>query len=69
MRQQFNPAPEKCISDQCLCLLHGGVIDAGSEMLQQFEPWYIGMAFPWTLPVAVGGFDLENDVAWRRTWS
>ena len=38
-------------------------------MLEQHLPWYLGMAMPYTLPIAVGGFDLEGMPRWRRpTW-
>ena len=41
-------------------------ITTGSTMTQQFVPWYLGMAFPFTLPCAVGGYDVPHHARWRR---
>ena len=41
-------------------------IKTGSEMLKQFRPQYLGMAHPYTLPVAVGGCDIPGHPRWRR---
>ena len=41
-------------------------IRTGSTMLSQFHPQYLGMAFPYTLPCAVGGIDIEGQERWRR---
>ena len=30
-------------------------IGTGNDMIDQHRPWYLGMAFPFTLPSAVGG--------------
>ena len=44
-------------------------ICTGMKMENQHEPWYLGMAFPFTLPSAVGGYDLTQageEKSWRR---
>jgi len=38
----------------------------GTEMTDQFNAWYLGMAFPYTLPCAVGGYDVPTKSRWRR---
>eukprot|EP00959_Pyramimonas_sp_CCMP1952_P150958 3159070-Pyramimonas_sp.AAC.1 len=35
-------------------------------MTDQFNAWYLGMAFPYTLPCAVGGYDVPKRGRWRR---
>ena len=35
-------------------------------MTKQHVPWYLGMAFPLTLPCAVGGYDVPQCSRWRR---
>ena len=41
-------------------------ITTSSTMTQQFVPWYLGMAFPFTMPCAVGGYDVPHHPRWRR---
>ena len=41
-------------------------IESGTKLTEQFLPWYIGMAFPFTLPLAVGGYDVPFQSRWRR---
>ena len=44
-------------------------ISTGMKMENQHEPWYLGMAFPYTIPSAVGGYDLTQageEKLWRR---
>ena len=41
-------------------------IQTGTTMTNQFVPWYLGMAFPFTLPCAVGGYDVPHQPRWRR---
>ena len=41
-------------------------IQTSSKMISQFLPWYIGMAHPFTLPLAVGGYDVPYQPRWRR---
>ena len=41
-------------------------ITTGNTMTNQFVPWYVGMVFPFTLPSAVGGYDVPNHPRWRR---
>ena len=41
-------------------------INTGTVFTPQFHPWYLGMAYPFTLPVAVGGYDVPNTPRWRR---
>ena len=52
---------------------HGGIlsryglhVETGSTMLNQFEPSYLGLANPFTLPIAVGGPDIPGHDRWRR---
>ena len=33
-------------------------ISTGTSFVDQFKPWYLGMAHPYTIPVAVGGYDV-----------
>ena len=35
-------------------------------MVPQFHSWYLGMAHPFTLPLAVGGYDIPHQDRWRR---
>ena len=35
-------------------------------MMDQFEPQYLGLANPFTMPVAVGGYDVPGKPRWRR---
>ena len=42
------------------------VIQTGSQMQDQFRAPYLGMAHPFTLPVAVGGYDVPGKPRWRR---
>ena len=41
-------------------------ITTGCTMINQYLAWYLGMAFPHTLPSAVGGYDVPNRPRWRR---
>ena len=41
-------------------------IQTGSTMLSQHHPQYLGFANPFTLPVAVGGYDMSGKKRWRR---
>ena len=41
-------------------------VTTGSVFLQQFRSSYIGMAHPYTLPFAVGGYDVVGQKRWRR---
>ena len=41
-------------------------ITTGSVFLPQFQPQYIGMVHPYTLPIAVGGYDVPGQKRWRR---
>ena len=41
-------------------------IATGSIMTKQHVPWYLGMAFPFTLPCVVGGYDVPQCAKWRR---
>ena len=41
-------------------------ITTGSVFLPQFRPQYIGMVHPYTLPIAVGGYDIPGQKRWRR---
>ena len=41
-------------------------IQTGSTFTEQFDPRYLGMAFPFTMPIAVGGYDVPNAARWRR---
>ena len=49
-----------------LCQYPSLDFNTGSTMLNQFHPAYLGMAFPFTLPVAVGGYDVRGQERWRR---
>jgi hypothetical protein len=41
-------------------------VQTGSVMMDQFRPQYLGMAYPYTLPAAVGGYDMPGQPKWRR---
>ena len=41
-------------------------IQTGKDMINQHNGWYLGMAFPYTLTRAVGGYDPPNQPRWRR---
>ena len=41
-------------------------IVTGSVFLPQFRPQYIGMVHPYTVPIAVGGYDIPGQKRWRR---
>ena len=41
-------------------------ITTGSVFLPQFHPQYIGIFHPYTLPIAVGGYDVPGQKRWRR---
>ena len=41
-------------------------ICTGTGMMDQYLPWYIGMAFPFIIPSAVGGYDVPHKPRWRR---
>ena len=41
-------------------------IQTGSTMVDQHLPWYLGSAFPFPLPSAVGGYDVPHKPRWRR---
>ena len=41
-------------------------VQTGTDMTNQHTAWYLGMAFPFTLPRAVGGYDVPNQPRWRR---
>ena len=41
-------------------------IQTGSTFLPQFTPKYRGMTHPYTLPFAVGGYDVSGEPRWRR---
>ena len=41
-------------------------ITTGTRMVNQHNPWYLGMAFPFTIPCAVGGYDVPSQNRWRR---
>ena len=49
-----------------LCQYQTLEFNTGSTMLNQYHPAYLGMAFPFTLPVAVGGYDVRGMDRWRR---
>ena len=42
-------------------------VRTSNSMVSQHRPEYIGMAFPFTLPAAVGGIDFPKLPRWRRT--
>ena len=35
-------------------------------MIDQHLPWYLGTAFPFTMPSAVGSYDVPHKSRWRR---
>ena len=39
---------------------------AGATLLDQFQPQYLGLAHPFTLPLAVGVYDVPGKQRWRR---
>ena len=41
-------------------------VTTGNTLLDQFQPQYLGLAHPFTLPVAVGGYDIPKKTRWRR---
>jgi hypothetical protein len=41
-------------------------VTTGSTMMNQLLPQYLGTAFPFTMPVAVGGYDVPGKDRWRR---
>ena len=41
-------------------------IETEDKMVSEFHPWYLGMAHPFTLPLAVGGYDVPFQPRWRR---
>ena len=41
-------------------------VATGQTFTEQFHPWYLGMAYPYTIPLAVGGYDVPNVPRWRR---
>ena len=41
-------------------------IQTSSTLLDQFDASYLGCAMPFTLPVAVGGYDVPGKPRWRR---
>ena len=41
-------------------------IQTKNEMTDQHNAWYLGTAFPYTLPSAVGGYDVPYKPRWRR---
>ena len=41
-------------------------VQTGMQMIYQHSAWYLGMAFPFALPIAVGGYDVPNQPRWRR---
>ena len=41
-------------------------VATGSSLLDQFQPQYLGLAHPFTLPLAVGGYDVPGKPRWRR---
>ena len=40
-------------------------IQTARELQNQHLPWYLGMAFPFTMPSAVGGYDVPFQPRWR----
>ena len=42
-------------------------IQTGSDLVDQWESYYVSQAFPWTLPRMVGGPDYWPTRRWRRT--
>ena len=41
-------------------------VTTGSTMMDQFQPQYLGLAHPFTMPLAVGGYDVPGKPRWRR---
>ena len=41
-------------------------IMTGSTMLDQFQSQYLGMAHPFTMPLAVGSYDVPGKPRWRK---
>ena len=41
-------------------------VQTGSVMMDQFKPQYLGVAYPYTMPAAVGGCDMPGQPKWRR---
>ena len=41
-------------------------VTSGTKMQDQFDAWYLGMAFPAAIPAAVGGYDVDHKKRWRR---
>jgi len=41
-------------------------VTTGSTLTDQFQPQYLGLAYPFTLPLAVGGYDVPGKPRWRR---
>ena len=41
-------------------------IQTGATMVDQHNAWFLGMAFPFTLPSVVGSYDVPNKLRWRR---
>ena len=56
--------------DECYAEVFGRYshlkIQTSSSMVHQFTPTYIGMANPFTIPFAVGCFDMDKQEVWRR---
>ena len=41
-------------------------IHIATSFTNQFRPWYLGMAFTFTVPLAVGGYNVLKQERWRR---
>ena len=41
-------------------------VTTGSNLMDQFQPQYLGLAYPFTLPLAVGGYDVPGKPRWRH---
>ena len=41
-------------------------LQMSSTMQEQHHPQYLGMTFPFVMPIAAGGYDLHNQEPWRR---
>ena len=41
-------------------------IETGATMIDQHNAWFLGMAFPFTIPTAVGSHDVPHKPRWRR---
>ena len=41
-------------------------VTTGAELMNQFQPFYLGVAHPFTMPMAVGGYDVPGKDRWRR---